>query len=308
MMKRRVLALGSLLQETWRQFGDDDGLWLAAAMAYYAAFSFFPLLLVLIAGLGLLLRISPGAQDAQSTLLAIVARSASPAMANELNQVLAGVKAQAGINGPLGLLGMLLGAIGILAALDSAFNRLWNIPMPKVNGILAMVRLVLSQRLKGFLMLLALGMLLVVASIGGFVLSAVGVWADTLPAARLSWQVAQIVLSTAINTLVFAAIYKFLPRTRVHWQDALAGAVLAALVWEIGKLLLAWVVIGQHYSAYGVVGAFIALMAWIFYASIIFFVSAEFVQVLGQKRAAAPQEKAMGQAGRSQLIKAEPRR
>jgi membrane protein len=55
---------------------------------------------------------------------------------------------------------------------------------------------------------------------------------------------------------------------------------LAAVVWEIGRMILAAFLIGNKYSAYGVVGSFIAVMLWIYYASTVVFLGAEYVQVI----------------------------
>ncbi len=287
-----LMHLVTLIQESVSKFSRDDGTWLASAMAYYAAFSLFPLILVLVAILGFLLRVSASAQDAQRTVLELVARNASPTVAALLDQVLGAVQAQAGISGPFGLIVLLITAAGMFAALDGAFIRLWNVPAPAAGGIVAVVRLILFQRLAGFVMLLALGGLVVAAFAGGLMISAIGTYAGQLPYGGLVWQVAQGVINTAIDTAVFAVIYKVLPKPYVRWSDALAGALFASVVWELGRLLLALVLAGQSFSAYGVVGAFIALMAWIYYACSIFFIGAELVQVRRQHagivRALAP--------------------
>jgi membrane protein len=91
------------------------------------------------------------------------------------------------------------------------------------------VRLILFQRLAGFLMLLALGALVVAAFAAGLVMSAIGAYAAQLPLGRPGWQVAQALLNMAVDTLVFAVIYKVLPKPFVRWQDALAGALYATL-------------------------------------------------------------------------------
>ena len=83
----------------------------------------------------------------------------------------------------------------------------------------------------------------------------------------------------ALIATVLAIVYRVLPKSDLRWMDVWLGAILVAVAWEVGKQVLAWFVIGQNYSAYGVVGAFIALMAWIYYASILFFVGAEIVRV-----------------------------
>lgn len=86
-------------------------------------------------------------------------------------------------------------------------------------------------------------------------------------------------------------IYKVLPRVPVWWRDAARGGMLAAVVWEIGRWLLAWYVIAAKYSsAYGVLGSFIAMMVWVYYASTVLFLGAEFVKVLGEGRKSAVAE------------------
>ena len=53
----------------------------------------------------------------------------------------------------------------------------------------------------------------------------------------------------------------------MRWRDALCGGVLVAFLWQIGQHFLALFVISNRYSVYGVVGSFIALMVWFYYAS-----------------------------------------
>jgi uncharacterized BrkB/YihY/UPF0761 family membrane protein len=68
----------------------DDGFLLSAGLAYYASVSLFPICLVLFSGLGYLSQVSPEFQDQQGEILAMVERSASPWLAEQLRQMLAG--------------------------------------------------------------------------------------------------------------------------------------------------------------------------------------------------------------------------
>jgi membrane protein len=88
----------------------------------------------------------------------------------------------------------------------------------------------------------------------------------------------QLGISATINFVVFTCIYKWVPRVRVQWRAAAAGGVLAAIVWEIGRIVLSALLIGQKYSAYGVIGAFLAIMLWAYYAVSVVFVGAVFAQ------------------------------
>ena len=68
----------SVLQKTWAGWQEDDGFLLSAAMAYYAAFSLFPLCLLLISILGFALHFSRQADNAQGVLLDQVKQQAGP--------------------------------------------------------------------------------------------------------------------------------------------------------------------------------------------------------------------------------------
>ena len=100
---------------------------------------------------------------------------------------------------------------------------------------------------------------------------------------------------------MFALLFKYLPDTEVHWDDVWLGALVTALVWEIAKYLLALYIgrSGQGWSAYGIVGSVLVLMAWIYFSSQILFLGAEFTEVYARRHGsrvpradAAPQEAA----------------
>ena len=106
-MLRRIIGRGwSVAHATWTGWRRNDGTLLSAATAYYAAFSLFPLCLVLIAGLGFFGRYSAFVQTEQRDLLDHVAKNVSPWLAGELEGILTGVQAQALLGGPLGLLAL----------------------------------------------------------------------------------------------------------------------------------------------------------------------------------------------------------
>ena len=92
-----------------------------------------------------------------------------------------------------------------------------------------------------------------------------------------------------LNALVFTLLYRVLPKVTVSWRNALQGGLVAAVIWEVGRQLLAAFVIGQRYtSAYGVIGSLLAIMLWGYYSVAVVFVGAEFIQVISAKPEAAP--------------------
>src|SRR5688572_10869620 len=151
-----------VLRDTYHRWNEDDCSLLAAAMAYYAAFSLFPLCLLLISGLGFAMRYSLRAESAQEQLLHAVSQNASPWVADQLGKMLANVAMDAPLNAPLALLGIVAAAIGIFVQFDSILDRIWGTPSSQKRGLKAALRRALVDRLTAFLLLLGLGALLVV--------------------------------------------------------------------------------------------------------------------------------------------------
>jgi membrane protein len=277
-----VKQLWTILEKTVTRWTRNDGNLLAASMAYYAAFSFYPLLWVLISVLGYALRFSASAQNARQQLLDFLARSMSPALADEVGRLLGGVQERA-FSGVIVSFILLIGAIGIFSQLESAFDRLWHAVTPHDRGVKAAIMNALWNRLKAFLTLIGLGIVVIVAFVAQLLLTGVENWAaeEHLSWTVLLWPRLQIVLSLALNAGALALIFKMIPRATVRWRDAFIGGLAVAVSWQIGAQIVSRYVVGGHYTAYGVVGSFIAMMLWVYCASILLFLGAQLVQVLG---------------------------
>ena len=78
---------------------------------------------------------------------------------------------------------------------------------------------------------------------------------------------------------MFTIIYRVIPKRHVPWLQAIGGGLVAGVAWEIGRQLLALLIVGKSYTAYGVIGSFIVLMLWFYYAGLVLLFGAEFVQV-----------------------------
>lgn len=269
------------LPKAYQRWQKDDGPLMAAAVAYYAALSFFPLLLVLISGLGLVLQYTAWGQDAERQVLEAISDYASPEVRDSVATMLGRVQRNAALGGPLGIFALMFTAAALFAHFEKAFDRIWNVDAPGTKGILSATKSMLFTRLRAFLMLLGIATLILVIFIAGIVLSSVKDWSEGfLPYADWVWWVIEIGVSLTLNTCVFTLLYRLLPKVTVHWSEAFRGGLLAAGLWEIGRLLLAALIVGDKYSAYGVVGSFIAVMLWIYVASNIVFLGAEYIQVI----------------------------
>ncbi len=278
--------LWPLLKETFEKYQKDEIGQLGAALAYYAMFSLFPLLLLLIAGLGFVLRFWSTAINVQQETLNAAARAFSPQFSETLGEVLAGVKAQAGTASWIGALTLLIGASGIFHQLNTCFNKIWAVsPDPASSGIIGFVLFTLRQRLFAFLIVLAMGLLVLVSLILTILARLTFSLLMPLPYfSSLAATALGLVITLALNTLIFCLLFKYLPETDVRWGDVWGGALATALIWEIAKRLLALYLERSSYlSAYGVVGIVLVLMFWIYASSQILFLGAEFTSVYARK-------------------------
>ena len=275
-----------LIRRTAREWREDDGQVLASSMAYYAAFSFMPLMLFLLAVLGFALTFSSRAQEARQDVLEILGRHTSIPMKQQVETVMDEVQNTARLNGPIGLAILMYGAANVFVRLDTALVRIWKLPEAKQAGrgfFAAALDLVL-HRLKAFLVLLVVGLLLISAFVGSIVLSAVHPYLSGFPGSELSWRGLQVSAGVAFHTLVFTMLYKGLAKRDVLWRETLAGGLFAGLSWEVVRQVLALFIVAGRFSAYGVIGSFIAIMLWFYVSAALLLIGAEFVQVLASSR------------------------
>ena len=267
-------------------FQAHEGTTAAACIAYYVALSFFPLLLVLVAGLGSVLAWTQAGQEAQHELLATIGQQASPDLAQQVERMLSAVKERAPASGPIGFVVLLASAIAIFAQLDTAFDRIWRLPVDPHATWRDWVTRLVFQRLKALGMLVGVGGFIVLVMVTSMVWSgveraieprvAVGPW--------VRWA-SSLWINLLLNWTAFTMIYRVVPKAAIRWWDAFHGGLLAAVLWEAGRQALAAYLLHLNYpSAYGIIGSFIAVMLWAYYASLVILFGAEYVRVLGKEQ------------------------
>ncbi len=280
--------LWPLVSRTVREWNGDDGGLLAASLAFYTAFSFFPLLLVLLSIAGFVLRLSAQAQQAQRELLDAVSLHASPLIADRLADVMNQIESAAAVGGPLGLATLLFGAIGIFANMEVAFARIWKTrDLPSEHrGWLHTVWQVLFVRLKAFLVVLILGLFIVATFFAGLVLSTVRRFVGDFPLDETLWYWVQLATGYTLDVIFFTITYRLFSLRKTSWWECFKGGILAGVFWEVGRFALTLFLLRGGYDAYGVIGSFIAIMLWFYYAWTVLFFGAEFVQVTHRLRLA----------------------
>ena len=108
----------------------------------------------------------------------------------------------------------------------------------------------------------------------GTVLGSASAFATYGPAVRI----AAVVVSLAINVVVFLAVFRVLTSHSPSWRDVLPGALVAAVAWEVLQTAGGYIVDRQlrHASStYGVFAIVIGLLSWIYLAATVTLLSAE---------------------------------
>jgi membrane protein len=140
-------------------------------------------------------------------------------------------------------------------------------------------------------MLIAVGGFVIITMVASMIWSgvqqAMGPALQTAP--WLQWA-SSVWINLILNFLAFAMIYKVVPKPRIRWRDAFHGGAVASLLWEAGRQALAAYLLRLNYpSAYGVVGSFLAVMLWAYYASLVILLGAEYVRAITDEAREAQQ-------------------
>ncbi len=280
--KESYLFMWQTVRQVVHRWNRDDAGLLAAAVAYYAALSLFPLMLILTSGLGVFLKWTNTGHDARQYILMAIGEQLSPVLEQNIRHTLEQVQDNAGLGGPIGALTLLVTALAIFAQFERAFDRIWNIESPASKSLWQSARNLLTHRLRAFGMLASLGVAVWAVFLAGMAFTAFKNHAPPkLSGIAWLWWFAETSLAITLNALVFTLLYRVLPKVTVSWRNALRGGFVAAAIWEIGRQLLAAFVIGQRYTnAYGVIGSLLAIMLWGYYSVAVIFVGAEYIQVL----------------------------
>ncbi len=298
--KRKLITLlknfGTMLKDTFKQWNEREPFANSVVIAYYTIFSLPGLMVIIINVAGyfydkgeITSQLTGQIQgmiggDTASDVEAIIGK-ASESKGNTLATI-------------LGIATLIFGATGVFYQMQQILNKMWEVkPQPK-KMFLKLIR----DRVFSFGLILAVGFLLLVSLALSAGLSAFSDWvalhlSDSL---NVLFRFADIALSLTVITILFAALYKFLPDAQVRWRDVWPGAILTAILFTLAKFGL-----GLYFgksdpgSTYGAAGSIILIMLWVSYAGLILLFGAEFTQVYAKRygKEIEPTEGAISTAG-----------
>lgn len=260
---------------------DDFAPSMGAALAYYTLFSIAPLLIIVIAIAGLVFGQDAARGEIVAQIQGLIGRDGAIAVQGLLKST--SEPAQGIVAIVISMILLIIGATTVFAELQSDLDRIWRVPAPtKQNGIFVMLR----TRLLSFGLVLGIGFLLLVSLLIGAAIAAIGKWWGGFFAGwEAILQAIDFCISFAISTVLFAMIYKFMPRARIAWRDVWIGAAATALLFEIGKLLIG-LYLGKTgvASGFGAAGSLVVVLVWVYFAAQIFLLGAEFTWAYANER------------------------
>lgn len=267
--RRRVWGVsraGAGVVAAWFDHGAAS---MSASVAFYAAFSLAPLLVVAMAVASFFF----GAEAVQGRLFSEIESVVGGQGAQAVQAMVASawMTGDGGWSGILSLGAMVVGATATFAELNRSLNVIWGAP-PSKHAMAGLLRV----RLMSFGIVVGTGFLVVVLLIADALLVYVGelLWSQWRVFPLLQWL--QQASAFLFLWLAFTALLKVLPDVPVRWRMAAEGGLAAAVLFSLGKHLFArYLAYVGTANAFGAAGSLAVLMMWLFFSSAVFLVGAE---------------------------------
>lgn len=279
----RLARIFSMARLSVTGFIADEGLTRGASIAFYTITSIAPVLLIVVAIAGLVFGRDAATGAIVDQFSALIGHDSAQLLQTAVNNASA-IK-QGVIASIVGVVTLIVTASGVFGEMQSALNVVWKAE-PKTGTISRLVR----ARAASLGLVAALGFLLLVSLVVSAALTAFGNSLDAvLPFAHVMLAVLNFVISFALLSIMFAAIYKVLPDRHLRWREVIVGAMLNTLLFTIGKSLIGlYLGSSSMASSYGAAGSLIVFALWVYYSAQLFLLGAEFTKAYAISRGEGP--------------------
>lgn len=269
-----------VFKNAFKGFDEDKVTKLSGSLAYYTVFSMAPLLIIIISLCGLFL----GKEAIEGKVFAQLAGFVGPESAAQMQEIIknASLAGKSKVAAIIGGVTLLIGATTVFAEIQDSINGIWGLkPKPKKGWVK-----MLQNRFLSFSVIVSLGFLLLVSLgittlIDGFSESLRNRFPDVTV---VVFYIINLVITLLVTTLIFGVIFKVLPDATIKWKDVIAGAIVTALLFMLGKLGISFYISKSDVgSTYGTAGSLVVLLLWVYYSSIILYFGAEFTKAYAVK-------------------------
>src|SRR5687768_1496591 len=274
--KSRVFTLAGILRASFKELGKNDPLRMAGATAFFTTFALPPIVIILLQLLGLLFDRKIIRRELFVKLSGFIGRDS----VHQVVETLIAFRRLADnwFITIAGFIFLLFVATTLFKVIKSSLNQVWRIKVMKQRSLWISLR----TRSHALVLILMVGVLfllgLLAESIQQVIARYFSVSADSAPYYN---QVLNFLLSVLLLTLWFAGLFRYLPDGKPTWKVALTGALLTSILFNSGKLVFRWLMLGYNNvnAVYGASGSIILIMLFVFYASLILYYGAAFTKL-----------------------------
>jgi membrane protein len=274
---RRALdrILRALQRAGGAYFGRDTCSQFAAAISFRVLFSIFPFLIMLVSILGLVLQDDQRREEVIDWIEGLVPLSEEANV--DLGQTIDGLATPLSAAGFIALFVLLWSASGLAASLQTALNRIWQVDRGRPAARAKLVDFAIVGA-GGILVLVSFGLTIVaevVMDATSEAASDLGGLGGVLTAAG---RATELLIPFAVTFATFLLLYVLIPVSRPRLRTVWAGALIAAVGFEVAKFGFAYYLanFARYNVIYGSLGAVIAFLFFVYLGASIFLFGAEF--------------------------------
>ncbi|PQJ09145.1 ribonuclease BN [Flavipsychrobacter stenotrophus] len=279
-IKKLAKDTWEILKNSFEGFSNDKVTKLGGSLAYSTVFSMGPLLVVIISLCGLFLGREAVEGKIYHTLEGFMGRNTAIELQDIIKKAALGGKS--GVAVVIGSITLLIGATSVFNEIQDSINGIWGIkPKPKKGWVK-----MLQNRFLSFSVIISLGFVLLVSLmvtsfVDGFSQKLQTYFADTTV---VIFYIINQLLTLTVVSLMFAVIFRVLPDAQIKWKDVIAGAVITAVLFMLGKFGISIYISKSNVgSTYGAAGSLVVLLLWVYYSSLILYFGAEFTKAYAIK-------------------------
>ena len=273
--KQWLKDIFGVLKKTFKGFTEDKGLKLSASLSYYTVFSMAPLLLLIISLAGAFF----GREASEGRIFTEINGLIGNEAALQVQQIIRNLElsGKTTLSVIIGAITLVVGATTVFGEIQDSINIIWRVKAKPRRGWLKLIK----DRLLSGSIIVGLGFLLIVSLIINGALMALN---DLLKShfpdlTVLLLNIANVVVSFIVITILFGVIFKVLPDAKIAWKDVRAGAFFTACLFLLGRYLIGlYIETTAAGSPYGAAGSIIVILLWVYYTAAILYFGAEFTR------------------------------
>ena len=280
-----IKLIPNLIATTVKKWWDDNPWRLSAALSYYTLFSLAPLLTLAVAGAAMVVDELLVEDELLRQLQELIGEKGANALTPMVHS--AGHPVHGTLATVISLITLVIVSMGMFSELQDALNFIWRIPGHRRSSALWGL---LRTRLFSFLLVIGTGFLLFTAVILNIGMVAAGKFVHReVPEPQIVMMVVDVMGSPVVMAMLFTLMFKVLPEEPITWRDVWIGAIGTAALFSLGRWAIALYLGGPALtSMYGAASSLMAILVWVYYSAMIFFLGAEFTYVyahqLGSRR------------------------